>query len=129
MIEKDYLQQAINVSGKAETSATPDYWSEENPTIGHCSVVALIVQDLLGGELLRASLEGTEFEYGKSHYWNRLQDGTEVDFTEVQFEGRKPKLVGEQRTREYVLSYEPTKQRYELLKAAVLRVLTETGNI
>lgn len=127
MVAIEQLHQAIHTSAKAETSATPDHWKENNPTLGHCAVVALIIQDMYGGELLRASLERTEFEYGRSHYWNRLPDGTEVDLTEAQFEGRKPELIGEVRTREYVLSYEPTRKRYELLKAEVLRVIAATN--
>lgn len=64
-----------------ETSLDPDGWSSENPLLGHCAVVSLIVQNLFGGELLRASLAGTEFAHMRSHYWNRLPDGTADDFT------------------------------------------------
>jgi hypothetical protein len=41
-----------------------------------------------------------------SHYWNVLPGGIEIDFTLPQFSGRRPALVGEARTREYVL-YDP----------------------
>lgn len=117
MITKEKFQQEIIKSGSRETSANPEHWSENNPTYGHCAVVSLLVQDVYGGQLLRATLDGTEFSHLKSHYWNLLPDGTEIDFTEAQFEGRKPKLIGEVRAREYVLSNELTRQRYELLKS------------
>ncbi len=73
-----------------ETSLDPDNWTVENPFWGHCAAVAMLVQDIFGGELLRASLEGTEFSQMRSHYWNRLPDGTEVDFTRFQFGDRYP---------------------------------------
>ena len=40
---------------------------------------ALIVQDILGGELRRALVNG------ESHYWNQLDDGTVIDLTRSQF--------------------------------------------
>ncbi|HAI22195.1 MAG: hypothetical protein UV28_C0013G0019 [Candidatus Collierbacteria bacterium GW2011_GWE2_42_48] len=125
MINKEQFQEAVVKSGKKETSMSPDHWNEENPTLGHCAVVALTAQDIYGGKLLKASLEGTGFAYGRSHYWNLLPDGSEIDFTEAQFEGRKPQLNGEVRTREYVLSNELTKQRYELLKVIILIELSK----
>lgn len=123
MIEHEIFQIAVVKSGSRDTSSTPKEWVETNSVIGHCAVVALIVQDIYGGELLRASLEETEFAYGKSHYWNLLPDGTEVDFTEMQFEGKKPLLVGEIRTRDYVLSNEQTRQRYEAFKGRLIESL------
>lgn len=116
MITIESFSRAVQTSARKETSATPDLWSEDNPTFGHCAIVSLVAQDIFGGDLLRASLIGTEFAESGSHYWNLLPDGTEKDFTEAQFEGNKPKLVGEVRTRDQVLSYEPTRLRYELLK-------------
>lgn len=118
MVKREKFQEIVVKSGQRETSANPEHWTENNPTLGHCAAVALLAQDIYGGELLRASLEGTEFAYGRSHYWNLLPDGSEIDFTEPQFEGRKPDLTGEVRNREYLLSSEQTKLRYELLKKA-----------
>lgn len=125
MINKEQFREAVVKSGKKDTSMSSDRWNEENPTLGHCAVVALVAQDIFGGELLRASLEGTEFAYSRSHYWNLLPDGSEIDFTEAQFEGRKPQLSGEVRGREYVLSNELTRQRYELLKNTILMELNK----
>ncbi|BCJ71605.1 hypothetical protein CS0771_11490 [Catellatospora sp. IY07-71] len=59
-------------------------WRPENPSRGQCGVTALVVQDVLGGELML----GEVFESGARrgyHYWNRLPDGTEVDLTRDQF--------------------------------------------
>lgn len=52
-----------------------------------------------------------------SHYFNKLPDGTIVDFTKDQFLGRLPAdLLAEERVRDQVLSNPETKARYELLK-------------
>lgn len=124
MVNNNKFQEVINTSASKETSAIPTYWTKNNPTIGHCAIVAVLVQEILGGELLRSSLKGTEFEYGKYHYWNKLSDGSEVDFTNAQFEGRTPSLVGELRDRQEVLSDKKTKQRYNLYKKNFYRVLS-----
>ncbi|MDO8466804.1 MAG: DUF1653 domain-containing protein [bacterium] len=100
-----------------ETSADPGDGSEANPLWGHCAVVALLTQDLFGGELLRASLDGTPFADMRSHYWNQLPGGMELDLTAPQFGDNYPiGLQPETRTRSYVLSNPDTKARYELLK-------------
>ncbi|WP_219105707.1 hypothetical protein [Austwickia sp. TVS 96-490-7B] len=45
---------------------------------------ALVIQDLLGGDLLLGEVfvDGQKIGY---HYWNRLPDGTVVDLTAEQF--------------------------------------------
>ncbi len=101
----------------SETSADPDNWTSENPLWGHCAVVSLLAQDIFDGELLRASLaDYPEFAHMRSHYWNRLPNGTNEDFTASQFGRRYPvNLVAEPRDRSYVLSHPETARRYNLL--------------
>ncbi len=93
----------------AETSANEE-WSPERPEAGHCAVTSLIVQDILGGELRRALVNG------ESHYWNQLEDGTVIDLTRSQF--ANPLVIEDEivRDREYVLSNARTKYRYDLLR-------------
>ena len=94
-------------------------WTPDNPLWGHCAVVSLIVQDLFGGDLLRVSLEGTEFAEGRSHYFNRLPDGRVVDLTEAQFQGRLPAELAATavvRDRDYVIGGADTRERYERLR-------------
>lgn len=91
----------------ADTSAADD-WSPDNPAKGQCAVTALVLQDRLGGVLLRAVNEGV------SHYWNRLPDGFEVDMTRDQFTTWEPGEIVE-RDRDYVLSFPDTAARYALL--------------
>ena len=99
-----------------ETSQDPAGWTKENPLWGHCAVVALLAQDIFGGEILRASLEGTRFAKMRSHYWNRLLVFGEVDFTGKQFGDNYPRgLEPIVRERAYLLSNPETKKRYKLL--------------
>jgi hypothetical protein len=64
---------------RRETSYDPEKWSPENPTHGQCAITALVIQDLLGGDLLKGKVNGAD------HYWNRLPDSSEFDLTRDQF--------------------------------------------
>ncbi len=121
---KEYLEILLEVCS-AETSADPDNWTPENPLHGHCAVVALLVQKEFGGKLLRASLDGVAgYEQMRSHYWNELLNGSEVDLTAKQFRGNDRDLVppgsnlkdGRMITPESLLENPLTKNRYELLR-------------
>lgn len=106
------LTEALQRSWCRETSSVPDEWSEQNPARGQCAVTALIVQDMLGGILLRTVIQG------ESHYFNQLPDGENVDLTLQQFEDPfidGAKFECEERSREYVLSFLPTLARYSRL--------------
>jgi hypothetical protein len=108
------VSAALSQSWSLETSYDPAGWSEHNSAWGQCAVSALIVQDLLGGELLVGKVNGIE------HYWNELPDGRQVDLTKHQF-GRIASLEGpSQVSREFVLSFPETRTRYERLRRRVL---------
>ena len=113
----------------AATSSDPENWTPENPLYAHCANVALCAQDVFGGSLLRASLEPyPEFAHMRSHYWSLLPDGSEKDFSDPQLCGRRPALIGEIKTREYVLYDPKTGQpreimlRYKLLASRLTKV-------
>src|SRR6476659_5449423 len=63
---------------KAWSSETSSRWRLDNPACGQCSVTALVVQDLLGGELLKTRVGGAW------HFYNRI-DGRRWDLTVGQF--------------------------------------------
>lgn len=105
------LVRALEQAWDHQTSADPD-WSEEARSQGQCAVSALVIQDEVGGELLRAVVDGV------SHYWNRLPDGSEVDATRSQFVRWCPTDVSI-RDREYVLSFPDTVQRYAILRRRI----------
>jgi hypothetical protein len=106
----DALNGELRAAWSAGTSADGGNWSADNPAWGQCAVTALVVQDMLGGALLRADVQGV------SHYWNLLDDGTEVDLTREQFGPNARSVRGEERDRAYVLSFPETKRRYGLLR-------------
>lgn len=123
MITTSELEAALNKSWRKESSSDPENWTPENPAWGQCAVTALIVNDYLGGDIVwtNASLpDGREI----SHYFNKI-DGVEKDLTRVQFpEGTRipegiPKTKEYASTREYILSYPITQQRYDSLKEEV----------
>jgi len=94
----------------ADTSADPDNWTPGNRSYGQCAVTALIVQDQLGGTLLRTTVDGV------SHYYNRLPGNRCVDLTFDQFpHGSRHDAESVERDRDYVLSHPATAERYELL--------------
>jgi hypothetical protein len=93
-------------------------WTPTCPALGQCAVTALVVQDYLGGDLMRCEVEGT------SHYWN-LVDGVEIDLTRSQFNHFLPRHIAV-RSRDYVLSSPDTMRRYETLRARVARILGST---
>ena len=121
--ESSRLEQAIQKSWSRETSSDPEYWSEDNPAWGQCAVTAVIANDYLGGKIVWAEAK-TPSGKGISHYFNYIA-GEEVDLTRGQFpEGtiippgiEKKKEYAS--TRDYVLSFPATRERYEILKEKV----------
>jgi hypothetical protein len=81
------IESAIR-SSWSEQSCDPvalDEWSTDTPARGQCAVTALVVQDLLGGELLLAKVLNADGSRQGLHYWNRLASGVELDLTRDQF--------------------------------------------
>lgn len=96
----------------------PD-WTPDNPSRGQCGVTALVVQDLLGGELLLAEVHVAGERTGW-HYWNRLD--TDIDLTREQF--RPDEVL----TEPVVVPYPARppgrcREEYELLRSRVLERL------
>lgn len=89
-----------------------------NPAWGQCAVTALVVNDYLGGKLVRVPV--INMPEMTSHYYNELPDGTYLDLTKSQFNNINVKFgEKEYRERDYVLSpkYPQTIKRYEILSA------------
>lgn len=55
-------------------------WSEQNPSLGQGAVTALIIDEMMGGYIMRTVVGN----YG-SHYYNVLPDGNVCDLTKGQF--------------------------------------------
>jgi hypothetical protein len=98
----------------------PD-WHAGNPARGQCGVTALIVQDLLGGDLILGEVFVGDTRTGH-HYWNRLADGREVDLTAGQFRSEET-VVGGQVQQRPPGSPGRCRRQYETLQNRVLSAL------
>lgn len=110
-----------------------DRWNSDMRCLGQGAIAALVLNDFLGGKIMRC-----ESEYG-SHYYNLINNEI-VDLTVSQFNTLPNYEAGEERTREYLLSNEDTKKRYKLLLGRVkgnflkygkktYKVITKSGTV
>ena len=114
----DKLYMALRKSWGADTAKGD--WNQDCPSMNQCCVTALIVQDYLGGKLLKCPTEN-----GDIHYWNKIGNG-EIDFTcdQFQFLGDEPlKEKAKTINRNRPLSYQNVVKRYEILKQRVAEEL------
>jgi hypothetical protein len=80
------VEAAIRASWGIDTCDPVDVpnWTPDNPSSGQCAVTALVVRDLVGGQLLEAEVLYDDGSRQGFHYWNRLA-GFDVDLTREQF--------------------------------------------
>jgi hypothetical protein len=110
------LELVIRAAWSRDTSEDPDEWSAENPARGQCAVTALVVRDLLGGDILIATVLPASGQPQERHAWNRLPSGLAVDLTGDQF--RAGERLGPPEFRE-PRSDPADRERYERLSARV----------
>ena len=82
MATKEQLKKALEASWSKDTcyEGHQSIWNAEKPSLGQCFVTTLVINDYLGGEIMKAKTND-----GISHYWNVI-DGEEFDLTRDQFE-------------------------------------------
>jgi hypothetical protein len=83
----DEVEAAVRSSWGSDTLfASADYLARGSgePSRGQCGTTALVVQSLLGGDLMVADVE-YEGRIDGVHYWNVTPDGDELDLTRDQF--------------------------------------------
>ena len=116
----DGLYQMLLGCWRRETCAPrmQDKWSESNPTCGQCSITAFLAQDIFGGEVY-----GVPNGDGNYHCFNVVGDAV-FDLTSEQFDHPLEYTRNFQQSRETHFSKEEKKARYEMLKAALLRLRT-----
>ena len=118
---------------QAWVKRTDDYPQEllkpDEPSAGQCAVTALVVQDYFGGEIVNTVATSPYNPRAScSHYFNVI-NGREIDLTKqqfidgVNFSKATPKTKGFSSTREYMLSYPATAERYLALKSRVMVLL------
>lgn len=131
-IDTRILTKALRDSWSADTSYTPEQFSETNPSRGQCVILSLVVQDYLGGELVRVAADGDGIH--EKHYYNLLADGTSIDTTRQQYDGMEVVLTPAPvdlknkygSVREKLLSDDETAQRYATLKERVSEFVEKT---
>jgi hypothetical protein len=84
----DTIEAALRASWAADTCSPDDLaragWHAGNPAWGQCDITALVVHDLLGGDLMLGDVRRGAERHGY-HWWNRLASGVEIDLTRSQF--------------------------------------------
>lgn len=98
-----------------------DEWSEDNRTLGQCSITAFLVQDIYGGEVYGILRPG-----GNYHCYN-VVDGHVFDLTSEQFGEEAANLKYEcnpVQSREVHFAKEEKRLRYVYLKSKVEEALS-----
>lgn len=115
------LRNALALSWGPEICAEweRDLWKSEVPAFGQCVATALVVQDILGGKIVK--------DPDNDHFWNVLDDGAEVDLTRSQFPIGVVLTAKLERTREYMLESDRAKEantpeRYTILRERVRKL-------
>ncbi len=89
-------------------------WSEDNPTLGQCSITSFLAQDIFGGKVYGILQPG-----GNYHCYNVVGDCC-FDLTSEQFGEKAKELIYEnnpEQSREEHFAKDDKKYRYELLKS------------
>jgi hypothetical protein len=114
------VEQAVRESWGVDTCdpTAIENWTPDNAAWGQCGTTALVIQDLLGGDLVlaRVHLNG---ESAGNHYWNRFADTVNVDITREQFRKGETITEGEIADRP-AEGPRRCRQEYELLRTRVL---------
>ena len=97
-----------------------DEWSEQNKTLGQCSITAFLVQDIFGGDVY-----GVPLEDGNFHCFNKIDDIifdlTSEQFGETKLNYNNVKL----QSREEHFSKKEKYQRYLFLKEKLIDKISE----
>lgn len=114
------VQHAVRMSWGKDTCDPVDRpdWHADNPARGQCGVTALVLNDLLGGDLVLGEVRVAGERTGV-HYWNRFGAGVEVDLTRDQF-GPEESVVGAEVVARPAGPPKRCREEYELLRSRVL---------
>ena len=102
------LREKLRSAWSTETSSK---WRPDNLACGQCSVTALVLQDLLGGDILKTSVEG------QWHFYNSV-DGQRLDLTDTQFE--QPLEYQDLPSNRSEALEDTSAQQYEILKRRIM---------
>lgn len=104
----------------SEKTAYKNEWDISNPAKNQCDVTAMIVQDVVGGDIVCCKTSDNNL-----HFWNILSDGEHIDLTESQFDDIIYPLKDnfEIYSREKLVSNDDTYKRYSILRNTLLIIL------
>jgi hypothetical protein len=94
-------------------------WTEENMTLGQCSVTAFLAQDVFGGDVY-----GIPLKEGGFHCFN-LVNGHLFDLTSAQFREKLDYSNSVIQRREDHFAKTEKKERYEYLKQELIKYCAE----
>ena len=114
MKQKSQVEQLVEALLNSWSIKSSSKWSMENPARGQCGVTALVVHDILGGEIRKTPLpEGW-------HYYNVIQN-VRYDFTQSQFEDTI--IYQDVHSNRQEAFMDTNMDQYNYLKTSVLKVL------
>ncbi|MCY0955311.1 YunG family protein [Streptomyces sp. H27-S2] len=118
------IERAVRSSWGADTCPPEDrlHWSLDNPARDQCGVTAMVLNDLLGGELIRGKVQ-VNGEFRDYHWWNRIGLGIEIDLTREQFGPEEIVTGGTVIPRPPVTEWRRLREEYELLRNRVMEEL------
>lgn len=112
------IKQLIEVLYESWSIESSSKWTKENPAAGQCGVTALVMNDLLGGDIVKTKLsEGW-------HYYNMIE-GKIVDFSQPQFK-EIPEYEHRPSNRQEAFT-DTNKMQYEALKSRIHDELRKKG--
>ena len=113
----DYLEKIWSRSTCAPRMQ--DEWSEDNRTLGQCSITAFLAQDIFGGKVY-----GVPMHDGKNFHCYNVADGCVFDLTSEQF-GDETLFYenNPEQSRDVHFAKEEKKQRYEYIKSELRKAL------
>jgi hypothetical protein len=116
------VERAVRTSWGEDTCDPTDRqdWHPGNPARGQCGVTALVLNDLLGGDLVLGEVHVAGERTGV-HYWNRFA-GLDVDLTRDQFR-KDEHVVGGQVVARPAGPPRRCREEYDLLRDRVRKAL------
>ena len=117
---RDYYDLLAGI-WSAETCAPRlrDEWTDDNKTLGQCSITAFIIQDIFGGKVYGIPREGGNF-----HCFNDV-DGCVFDLTSEQFGDEVLDYANcPEQDRSVHFQKEEKRQRYALLKERLEKLIS-----
>lgn len=117
------IEAAVRSSWGPDTFfASIDYMARgSQPSRGQCGTTALVIQNLLGGDLMVADVE-YEGRVDGVHYWNVTPGGVELDLTRDQFTSAES-LVNQRRVGTGRNSSSAGEQPFQILQQRVTSAL------